>query len=262
MAKPPSLKRITYEDLAGLEPGVRKGLSRILNALNPFISGTSSALDNRLTLSENMACVIKKFEFTMPETGVELELTPYGTSEYEYSGTSYGTPRVYRTGDDVVFNCTLRHRATNILGYTQPIFKVPKGFRPITVAALCPAVHNFSWAVVEVNRSPGEGYLVSSGNGDASGKIDLYGVQYKTNEDPPSFAAPFPLTFDVSSLGAKPLHCFVAKVEDLTDRTAQVVTPNMSWTTDNTTGKTLVKIDRLEGLATGHKYAVTVVAAL
>lgn len=64
MAPPPSLQRLTREDLRGLPREVQPGFERLLLSLNPFLTSVASALSRRLTFTENMAAIFRTVDFT------------------------------------------------------------------------------------------------------------------------------------------------------------------------------------------------------
>lgn len=253
MAAPPKLRRVTIEDLSSLETEVRKGVSKLLNVLNPFLTSVTSALDHRLTFFENSAAVIKELEFTMPRTSMSMTLTGYGTSEWT---TSSAALVARRTGNIVRLQGLLKHRSSSLTGFTTPIFKIPKGFIPerTFVEACC---YNYKPASLDIASTTGLVYLAEATDTTPSSHIDVSTV-YPTSDDLPEFAAPFPLLIDVSSLPFKPTICQVIKIEDLTSKTGLSNKPDLVWGVENVTGKNTVKIKRAEGLIDGHKYKMTV----
>lgn len=257
MSKPPALKRLSYEDLTGLEPEVRKGIGKLLAVLNPFLSNVTDALNNRLSFLDNMACVIKTIEFTMPVNHVSMTLTGYDTAEWVGNENSLVAQR---TGNKVILQGLLQHRATNINTLSIPIFQIPEGYRP-QKTFIQAASYNYDQASLYFQATSGNVYMVLSADTSASGHIDV-ATEYYTPDDTPAYAEPFPLKVDVSSLSSKPIICQAIKLEDLTSKTFKFSTmPELAWTVENDGGSRVVKIHRAEGLTEKHKYRMTVLCA-
>lgn len=260
MALPPKLRRITLEDLVSLDPEVRKGMSKLLTVLNPFLSSVTNSLNKRLSFTDNMDCVIKELRFTTPDTNVPLLLSNNGTS----FGTSYfaGKPKAgaRRIGNWVKISGLLTHRSTNLTGFTTPIFKVQEGFRPAYQPNIFASSYDYQPAVIDLNDSSGLAYMPYASSTTPSSHIDLDNLSYFTNDPAPSFPAPFPLKIDVSSLSTKPVACQVVRIEDLTNKSFKFSTiPNIAYNVENEDGTRKVKIYRAEGLTDGHEYKMTVV---
>lgn len=254
MATPPKLRRVTVEDLTNLEPEVRKGISKLLNVLNPFLTSVTSALDRRLTFFENSAAVIKELEFTMPVTSASMTLTGYGTSEWSNPAASL---IARRTGNMVRLQGLLTHRSTNLTGFTTPIFKIPTGFIPErTFIDSCS--YNYKPASMDIAALTGIVYLAEATDTTPSSHIDI-STTYSTKDDLPVHPAPFPLFVDVSSLPFKPTICEVLKIEDLNSKAGICHKPDLAWNVENVQGKNTVKIKRADGLIDGHKYKMTVI---
>lgn len=254
MATPPKLKRVTIEELSSLESPVRKGIGKLLGVLNPFLSSVTSALDHRLTLSENSAAVIKELRFTMPDTKVPLILTGYGTAEWSDPSISL---RAKRTGNRVNIQGFLQHRSTNLADLTNPIFKIPSGYTPDRTFIEA-AAYKYEPATMYFQASTGIVYLPYALNTTPSEHIDV-SVDYTTADALPDHPAPFPLNVDVSNLTTKPTLCTVMKIEDLTSRNNLSVKPDLVWTVENVQGKNTVKIKRVDGLIEGHEYRMLVI---
>lgn len=253
MALPPLLKRISQEDISSLEPEVRKGLAKLLGVLNPFTTSVTDSLNNRLTFKDNFAAIVKEFEFTMPSTEVPVIITGYGTAYHPRGDLS-----VRRNGSYVELRGLLTHRATNLSGFVQPIFKIPAGYIPHE-GFIGPVAYVYQPATLDIDGTTGLAYLAYALNTTPSSHIDLDSVRYYTTDDVPAFPAPFPLPINCSSLPEKPIACIPVKIEDLTSKTAKFsMLPKLGWTVDNVSGKRILKIHRADNLVDSHKYKMTV----
>lgn len=254
MAIPPILKRISQEDLSNLEPEVRKGLIKLLSVMNPFIGSVTDSLNNRLTFKDNFSCVVKELTFDMPTTDVPVIITGYGTAY----NVSRGPATVRRNGNFVEIRGLLTHRATDLSGFTTPIFKVPKGYYPHK-GFIGPVSYVYEPASVDISGANGEAFLAYAASSFPSSHIDLDCIKYYTIEDVPSFPAPFPLEINCRSLATKPIACIPLNITDETANTEKFsMLPKLGWTVENKNGQRFVQIHRAENLIDGRKYKMTV----
>ena len=78
MATPPRLRRLSIEDFSSLAPEVRKGVERLVTAINPFLSDVAGAFERRLTW-DNFASVVRTVEVQVPA------LAPGGSPQDVYT---------------------------------------------------------------------------------------------------------------------------------------------------------------------------------
>lgn len=255
MAAPPRLKLLSAEAFADLDPEVRKGVEKLIESLNPFLTATTNGLAKGLTFSENMAAVVKTVEFTMPDPWVYLEASDFDNSWAKYSDTYKPAYRIHDDGmvelRGAIKDGTLQTTA----------FTLPAGYRPVA-QRLCTTFSNGGIGRVDIDTAG----VVQIGYGPIGSNTHyaLDDIQFTSlNPELVSKGAPFPLLVSCPELPGKPRIVLVGRCEDITDRGVSAgPCPTISWEPTVVGNKTGVKITDAKGLVPNRKYRLTLVVTV
>jgi hypothetical protein len=274
MARQPPLKFLSTEDYKKLDPEVAAAFQKLVQNLNPFLTATSDALGRKLTVSDNLACVVREVEVTQPEDWITVENFGSGWSSYDPTGTTYA-PVGYRKAADGRVH--LRGLATG----GQPkdaVFTLPAEILPqyqeeqdalvdINLSGVVPGVHPGGVVILQDGRVFVRSVVVWNGAADTSQEpsttavewVSFDGISFDALDRRPAEApTPYPLLVSVRELAGRPAHVQVVGCEDISTRSPTPFPyPRPSWSPTDTSTGTAVRINSLVGLVPGRKYRVT-----
>jgi len=254
MSKAPQLKRLSREDFVGLSPDVMAGVDKLIYALNPFLSDVTAGLNRGLSFQENFAAVVKDVEFTVPDDWMPVQLlngfSQAGSPDFPK------VPAIRKADDGMVYVRGLLQRSSTPSGYTD-ILMMPSSYAPETGLYALARCFDGAGSVVAL---PG-GTLQWRSGSTVSFSLDQ--VQWMAaDRRPPAFPAPFPLILNVDELPAAPSGCVVLRCLDITDKQIQPApSPGIVWEPSTADSKKVLRLLRVQGLAVGRKYRVTLFVA-
>lgn len=263
MAAPPKLRALRMEDFAPDLPAEQvPAFQKTFEALNPFLTQTSTALDRKLTVKDNHAAVYKTVTVTAPDwvpVGTTSSTTvPYFSAANNwtnYASSPFDAPVRYWV-DDVghVWWDGLAARSSGAGVAGEVMITIP--------AAITPAKgRTFG---TNTNSGYGEVYVRADGtitwqSGGVT-RVGFQNVHYPLPVAPGFVGAGWPIVLKPvdeqgRSMGAVPEDVQVSRVVDTAaqNNTAHVA-GGLDWAPD---GKGGVVIKRVGGLAPGRTYQIT-----
>lgn len=251
----PRLSSLSLEEFSDIDPEQRKGVEKLVQALNPFLADTTGLLNRRLVLGDNVAAVFKQVEVTQPDDWTTLSLL---NSFQQRSDADFPKAPAWRKANGEIILRGLIERPAGAPAANTDIAQFGVEARPETG-------HSFSPKASTTGTE-----LTIKTNGEFEWRnggvvfIFLDGIRWtakdRTDKTP---GKPYPLTVFTPELPSRPRAVFVVKCEDITDKkVVPVMAPNLSWEPTTKDQQAGISILALSGLSPNRKYKVTVLAIL
>ncbi len=282
MAAPPRTRSIAKEDF----PDAPEWFTKLAETLNPFLTDTGNALSGRLSLTDNVACAVNTFKFTMPATATDIPA--YARAKNAVLAQAVGDTATVTVnfGTTVLDSHSAITNPTTAWRWTCPQdgiyavsshvcmlfgagaavgdFRTYIGKNGATHAGnIAAGLTSYFTSVINATMSLVEGdyiqiyaYQDSDGSKNIINDADFTHVSiHQVSGHVPGAASCFPLTFKATIKGSpfKPKAVLIGSLRDTqTGATHNAGTPSWEWD-----GTQSVRITNIPGLTYGREYEVT-----
>ncbi len=243
MARPPQTSKFSLDDYRSVSDEQRQVLVRLFEGLNSFQTDVAGALNRRLTLTENTACLITK---PVTATAPDWTAPTLLNSWVNYDTSLYNSAGYWCDDRGFVY---LRGVVKDGTGIPTTVFTLPAGYRP-TREYIFATTSNGAYGRLHVTAAG----AVSASFGNVASFV-LDGACFAVSGAPPAWSgAGWPLTLQADF--AQPVRAvlLVSAVDTSGTQVTSVGAAGVDW---SKAANNQVYVRRVAGLTPGRRYELT-----